>query len=551
MSRTRTSSLAVIAALGACFLRAQTGAEDPQALARHALEQQQQGHYAAAADSYRALLKLVPDEVGAHVNFGVVLVNLGQYDEAIAEYERADKLLPGDPRIALNLALAYEKSGRLQEAEKRFETLHTAMPQEKKITMLLADCHLQMGEDGKVIELLQPIETQDADDLGLAYMLGMALLHQQRIEEGQRLLDRILSRGDTAEARFLLGTRMFESGDFPAAVKQLRSAIELNPNLPQLESLYGRALLNTGDPDAATNAFRSALAQNANDYASNLALGQILIVRKQFKEAEPLLNRALLLRPQSAEARLALAENQIGLGDFQGARPHAEAAARAIPNSLEAHQALLSVYTGLHLTANAVRERKALASVKSAADATTPGPKLDEATPDFELANVVSGRKVSLRGFRGKSPVVLVFGSYSCPNFRSSAGALRTMHERYGAHVPFLLVYIREAHAGNDWQSTRNLRENVNLAPVATIAEKQEHASMCSRKLHLNFPAVVDGMDGKVEAAYGAWPSRAFVVGPDGRVLYSTRLTELDFHAEEMDSVLRRLVSNQKASKAR
>jgi hypothetical protein len=58
-------------------------------------------------------------------------------------------------------------------------------------------------------------------------------------------------------------------------------------------------------------------------------------------------------------------------------------------------------------------------------------------------------------------------------------------------------------------------------------------------------------MDGKVEAAYGAWPSRAFIVGLDGRVLYSTRLTELDFHAEEMDSILRRLVSNQRASKAR
>jgi tetratricopeptide (TPR) repeat protein len=540
--------LAVIAALGACFLRAQTGAEDPQALARHALEQQQQGQYAAAADSYRALLKLVPDEVGAHVNFGVVLVNLGQYDEAIAEYERADKLLPGDPRIALNLALAYEKSGRLQEAEKRFETLHTAMPQEKKITMLLADCHLQMGEDGKVIELLQPLEAQDADDLGLAYMLGMALLHQQRIAEGQRLLDRILSRGDTAEARFLLGTRMYESRDFPAAVKQLRSAIELNPNLPQLESLYGLALLNTGDPDAAMDAFRTALAQNANDYASNLGLGQILTVRKQFKEATPLLNRALLLRPQSAEARLAQAENLIGLGDFKEARPHAEAAGRAMPNSLEVHQALVSVYTGLHLTAEAGRQRKALESAKSAADAAAPGPKLKEAAPDFELADAVSGKTVSLSRFRGKSPVVLVFGSYSCPNFRSSAGALKTMHERYGSRVPFLLVYIREAHAGNNWQSTRNLREDVNLAPAATIAEKQEHASLCSRKLHLTFPAVVDGMDGKVEAAYGAWPSRAFVVGPDGRVLYSTRLTELDFHAEEMDSVLRRLASNQRVS---
>jgi hypothetical protein len=48
-------------------------------------------------------------------------------------------------------------------------------------------------------------------------------------------------------------------------------------------------------------------------------------------------------------------------------------------------------------------------------------------------------------------------------------------------------------------------------------------------------------MDGAVENAYSAWPSRAFVVGADGRIQYSTRLTELDFHAEEMDAVLRKL----------
>ena len=274
MNRIRISALVVAIAVCAGMTTAQTSPEDPAAIAQHATELQQEGQYAAAADAYRALLKVVPNEVAAHVNYGVVLVNLGRYDEAIAEYHAAEKLLPGDPRIALNLALAYEKSGRLQEAEKRFEALHSTVPRDNKVTMLLADCRLQMGNDDGVIEVLQPLETQNPDDLGLAYMLGMALLHKQRIAEGQALLDRILRQGDTAEARFLLGTRMFESGDFPGAVKQLASAIELNPHLPQLQSLYGRALLTTGDPDAATKAFRAALSEAPNDYPSNLGLGR-------------------------------------------------------------------------------------------------------------------------------------------------------------------------------------------------------------------------------------------------------------------------------------
>ena len=112
--------------------------------------------------------------------------------------------------------------------------------------------------------------------------------------------------------------------------------------------------------------------------------------------------------------------------------------------------------------------------------------------------------------------------------------------------LPFLLVYIREAHASDSWQSTRNTREAVSIAPAATLAEKQDHALMCSRRLHLPFPAVVDGMDGAVENAYSAWPSRVFLVGQDGRIQYSSRLTELDFHPDEMEEVLRTLAHDTK-----
>jgi len=62
---------------------------------------------------------------------------------------------------------------------------------------------------------------------------------------------------------------------------------------------------------------------------------------------------------------------------------------------------------------------------------------------------------------------------------------------------------------------------------------------MCSRNLHLGFPAVVDGMDGAVEKAYAAWPSRAVVVGVNGKMLYNSGLTELDFQAAEMEAALK------------
>jgi tetratricopeptide (TPR) repeat protein len=414
-------------------------------------------------------------------------------------------------------------------------------PEENRVTLLLADCYLQMGENQNVIELLEPIQAQNASDLGFAYMLGTALIRQRRIDEGQVFLDRILRNGDTAEARFLLGTRMFASGDYPAAVKQLASATDLNPNLPQLQSFYGRALLETGDPDGAAAAFRKELRRDPNDYPANLGLGQILTERRQFGEAAGILQHALTLRPASAEGQLALGDCLTKSGDLQKARPYLEAAINSLPQSLQAHQDLVEVYTALHLQHEAAREAGIVKKLESAERAKEPGPKINDVAPAFALADAVSGRLVSLPDIRKKAGAVVIFGSYSCPNFRSSADDLKRLYSEHGGRVPFLLVYIREAHATSEWQSTRNEREGVELAPAANLAQKQNHAVMCSRKLHLPFPAVVDGMDGAVESAYTAWPSRLFVIGKDGRVRYSTRLTELDFRPAELETALRNM----------
>jgi tetratricopeptide (TPR) repeat protein len=514
-------------------------------LARQALDLQQAGDFEGAAGAYRALLKDQPNDVAARSNLGVVLVKLGRYDEAIGEYEAADRLAPADPRIGLNLALAYSKSGRVSEAARRLEPIHQVAPETQQVTLLLADCYLRLGNNGQVIALLQPLETRTPDDLSVAYMLGVALIREKRIQEGQVLLEKILSKGDSAETRFLLGMQMFESGDYPAAVKQLGSAVALNPAVPELQSFYGRALLITGDPDGASTAFRAELATNPYDFEANLGLGQIDTVRTKYGEAVPLLRRALLARPQSTRAMAALGECLLAANKPAEARPILEKAVEAQPASWRAHVALADTYAKLNMPKEALQQ-KSLAEGLKGGDALTDAPKVDDLAPEFALPSTTSGQVVSLSQFRGKTPVVLVFGSYSCPNLRSTAGALAALNAQFGKQAQFLLVYIREAHADDNWESSRNVREGVNLKSVSTMGEKQERATMCTRKLHLPFTAVVDGLDGSVEKAYHAWPSRALVVGTDGRVLYTTRLTELDFHSGEMQQAVRKAIGDQK-----
>src|SRR5205823_2626962 len=90
---------------------------------------------------------------------------------------------------------------------------------------------------------------------------------------------------------------------------------------------------------------------------------------------------------------------------------------------------------------------------------------------------------------------------------------------------------------------TINQREGISLSPARNLSEKREHAEMCVRKLDLPFPAIVDAMDGAAEVAYQAWPSRIYVIGPDGRVVFGSRLGELDFRPAELDAALRGIVA--------
>jgi hypothetical protein len=77
------------------------------------------------------------------------------------------------------------------------------------------------------------------------------------------------------------------------------------------------------------------------------------------------------------------------------------------------------------------------------------------------------------------------------------------------------------------------------MPPPRDLAEKQAHADVCSRKLKLRFPLVVDGMGGEIEAAFDAWPSRVYVVGGDGRVAFNSRLGELNFHPDQLEEAIR------------
>ncbi len=460
--------------------------QDAAAAYARAVALHQAGDLEGAVRAYGEAVAMDPRNPQLRSNLGAALAALGRYQEAIAAYREALRLAPGDGRIRTNLALAYYKSADIPRAAEELQALHEAAPGELRTTLLLADCRLQLGEYDAVQALLVPVEGAQPEDRTVQYLLGMAFIRSGRTAEGQRRVESLMRGGDSAEAQYLLGAASFLAKDYPRAVVHLGRALALQPGLPSLRSTYGQALLFTGDPDGALQAFRAALADTPNDYEAAFYLASILARRQEPAEARALAQRALQLRPQSAEAKQLLAA-------LDGPGPE--------PNPVAEESPLLG----------------------------RPAPDVAWLRPD--------GARERLSALRGR-PLLLAFGSFTCPQFRHGAPVLNDLYQRFHDRVEFRLVYIREAHPEGEWQSTVNARQGVSLAEAHSPEERRRHAALCRERLEIPYQAVVDDMDGRAEQAFGAFPSHAFVLDAAGKVIYTTALDAENLHPAALAAAL-------------
>lgn len=135
------------------------------------------------------------------------------------------------------------------------------------------------------------------------------------------------------------------------------------------------------------------------------------------------------------------------------------------------------------------------------------GPEPGSPAPDFELLTT-EGEAIRLSSLRG-SPVVLVFGSITCPVTRGAVPALNKLyHQTEGQSARWYWVYVREAHPGENYPAPQ------------TYEEKREHARQFKRLEDIPCPVLVDRLDGAVHQAYGELPNAAYVIDADGRIAF-------------------------------
>jgi len=386
-----TSPLLLWAILLAAALGPQgTAPEDPH-FAR-GIEYQKAGRLDEAIAEYELSLKLRP-RFPVLANLGSVYARLGRYEEAIARYEQALKLAPGQPAVTLNLGLAYYKTGDFQKSAGLFEQVLTSDPENLQARTLLADCHFQLEDFKKVIEQLEGFAEKHPDDLAIAYLLGTAYLRDKQTEKGQRLVDRILSKGDSAEAHLMLGVAFAEAREFKPAIAEFEKAIALNPNLPQVHASLGRILLQSGDRDRALPEFETELKISPNDFNANFYTGFLLRRNDQDEEALPYLLKAMQLRPGDSAVAFQVSLVRMRRGELDETRRMLEDIVKREPAFIDAHVTLARLYYRKRMKTDGDREKAIAEKLRLEQQEQQPGSGKSEIKED-----AASGKKQEAAG---------------------------------------------------------------------------------------------------------------------------------------------------------
>lgn len=105
---------------------------------------------------------------------------------------------------------------------------------------------------------------------------------------------------------------------------------------------------------------------------------------------------------------------------------------------------------------------------------------------------------------------------------------------RFNNKVSFVVVYITEAHAADEWPVGKTV--SFTNQPK-TVEERMVLAEKYTEKLNSQIPVVVDTMENEFERRFAAWPMRWYIV-QGGRLVFKPQPAQSGYNPREIEAWL-------------
>jgi Flp pilus assembly protein TadD len=318
-----------------------------------------------AEAEWQAALKIEPGSKQALDGLARSLMAQGDFEKVVTLLANVSR----DESLSIDLSLAYRKMGQLDDEEHVLREARKADPSSDRLTAALVSHWVDTSHFEAATELAEKIAKQKPDDLEAQRILFRTQVVTGENDRATALGKRLLEAEPHDEDLLNLnGFLEYKAGDLDAARKHLEEAVGLKPDDYNPRVNLGLVIAQSEDPAGAEQQLRIAISLGADSPQVYFALSKAL--RAQGKTAEAQQELAIFEQKQKAEAdhatavlKATQAAESLKAGDRQKAADLYREACEAAPDDAGLAYRLAMVLADL---GDALGERAALdASIKA------------------------------------------------------------------------------------------------------------------------------------------------------------------------------------------
>ena len=155
--------------------------------------------------------------------------------------------------------------------------------------------------------------------------------------------------------------------------------------------------------------------------------------------------------------------------------------------------------------------------------------KLNKPAPRNLSMWTIDGEEISLDSIFQKYQdenrmTILNIGSFTCPVWRERQHKVQALSKLYSNNVICITIYVREAHASDEWALDMNEKSGISYAKPTSLEERRIIAKRAIDEL-MDADAIVyiDGVkENAVNRAYSAVPIRICAIDVNGDLAFRT-----------------------------
>jgi tetratricopeptide (TPR) repeat protein len=283
-----------------------------------------------AARQYRASLGEV---LGSCYNdLGVMRAKDSRFPEAAEFFKQAAVWNPDLAGLDRNWGLASFRAEMYKDAVPPLERHLKMRPDDSISRQVLGLSYSMLENYAKVVEVYRPFLEAPPDDPGLLLAWGTALV-RTRQPEAERIFQRLLEQNNNnASVHLMLGQAHAQQEEYPNALAEMKTALQLDPRLADAHYYMGIVYLETSDYNSAEREFRAELQLQPSHALATYHLGYALLSQGHPKDSVPLFREVIKQQPQYEPAHFELGRALLEQEEIDGAIQSLEVAKKLVPD---------------------------------------------------------------------------------------------------------------------------------------------------------------------------------------------------------------------------